>query len=64
MIDVALIQWLVVGGSIPALEVMSRNKLSMVLWPIGKAAYQTVLTAGSNFLTGFRVFENGYCILG
>ena len=42
-------QWLVIGGYIPALEVMSRNKFSKVLWPTGQAAYQTVLTAGSSF---------------
>ena len=42
-------QWLVIGGSIPAPEVMSRNKFPKVLWPTGQAAYQIVLTAGSNF---------------
>ena len=49
-------QWLVIGGSIPAPEVMSRNKFSKVLWPTGQAAYQIVLTAGSNFLHWFRAF--------
>ena len=41
--DVALMEWLVKGGSIPALFVISRSKLPRVLSPTGEFVYQTEL---------------------
>lgn len=52
--DVALMQWFAKEGSIPAQVAISRKTFFNVLWPIGLAAYQTVLTSGLNFLHRFR----------
>ena len=55
---VALIEWFVRCGIIPALVVIKRNMLSSVLWPSGVEHYHTASLAGLNDLHGLRGFWN------
>ena len=55
---VALIEWFVRCGIIPALVVIKRSILSSVLWPRGVEQYHTASFAGLNDLYGLRGFWN------
>ena len=54
---VALIEWLVKYGEIPALVVMFLSIFSRVLWPSLQAEYQTVHVAGLNLALKSRGFR-------
>ena len=55
---VALIEWFVRCGIIPALVVIKRSMLSSVLWPSGVEQYHTASLAGLNDLLGLRGLWN------
>ena len=54
---VALIEWFVRCGIIPALFVIKRSILSSVLWPSGVEQYHTASFAGLNDLHWLRGLE-------
>ena len=61
---VALIEWFVRCGIIPALVVIKRSMLSSALWPSGVEQYHTASLAGLNDLHGLRGFWNKLLHLG
>ena len=61
---VALIEWFVRCGFIPALDVILRSIFSSVLWPSGLEQYHTRSVAGLNALHGLLGFWNKLLHLG